>query len=110
MFHKLSVGSVALLALGLGLSSAAAQPTTAVCTTATVPGSGGFNQEAFCPTGKTATGGGYFLTTPDFSQLVGALVSESIPAFTGTTPCGWEVVGTNPTTLTLTIRVCVLCL
>jgi hypothetical protein len=93
--------------------------TSAVCNDENVAGLGGFNDEAFCPTGSTATGGGYELVSSDFSQLLGASVNESMPAFSGAAscnssiasppPCGWEVVGSNTTTIAGKIRVCVLC-
>jgi hypothetical protein len=83
--------------------------TSAVCNTESVASLSGFNNEAACPAGSTATGGGYELVTTDFSQLLGASVNESMPVFTGTTPTGWEVVGSNTTTIAGSIRVCVLC-
>ena len=92
--------------------------TTAVCNDENVGSLNGFNNEAFCPTGSTATGGGYELVSSDFSQLLGASVNESMPVFSGgpscnpsgTVPCGWEVVGSNNTTIAGKIRVCVVCL
>lgn len=86
-----------------------APETSAVCNTESVASLSGFNTEAACPAGSTATGGGYELVTTDFSQLLGASVNESMPTFTGTTPTGWEVVGSNTTTIAGSIRVCVLC-
>ena len=83
--------------------------TSAVCNDESVDGLGGFNDEATCPAGSTATGGGYELVKPDFSKLLAASVNESMPVFTSTTPTGWEVVGTNNTTIAGKIRVCVLC-
>jgi hypothetical protein len=83
--------------------------TAPYCNDEAVAGLGGFNDEAFCPKGSTATGGGYELVTSDFSQLLGASVNESMPVFSGTTPNGWEVVGVNTTTIAGKIRVCVLC-
>ena len=83
--------------------------TSAVCNDENVASLGGFNNEALCPAGSTATGGGYELVSLDFSQLLGASVNESMPVFSGTTPKGWEVVGSNTTTIAGKIRVCVLC-
>ena len=101
------------------VARAAGPETSAVCNDENVAGLGGFNDEAFCPTGSTATGGGYELVSSDFSQLLGASVNESMPAFSGAAscnssissppPCGWEVVGSNTTTIAGKIRVCVLC-
>ena len=82
---------------------------SAVCHDESVASLSGFNNEATCPSGSSATGGGYELVSTDFSQLLGASVNESMPVFTGTTPTGWEVVGSNTTTIAGTIRVCVLC-
>ena len=89
--------------------SPTAAETSAVCHDESVASLSGFNNEATCPSGSTATGGGYELVSTDFSQLLGASVNESMPVFTGTTPTGWEVVGSNTTTIAGTIRVCVLC-
>jgi hypothetical protein len=108
MLRKLSVSLVALLALGLS-STVMAGGTTAVCNDESVASLGGFNNEATCPSGSTATGGGYELVSKDFSQLLGASVNESMPVFTNITPTGWEVVGSNLTTIEGTIRVCVIC-
>jgi hypothetical protein len=83
--------------------------TSAVCNTENVASLGGFNTAANCPSGSTATGGGYELVTRDFNHLLGASVNESMPTFTSTTPTGWEVVGSNTTTIPGSIRVCVLC-
>jgi hypothetical protein len=92
-----------------------------VCNDENVGSLSGFNNEAFCPEGTSASGGGYELVSSDFSQLLGASVNESMPAFSGgpacstsgptagTVPCGWEVVGSNNTTIAGKIRVCVLC-
>jgi hypothetical protein len=108
------VVSVILLGTFAYLRSVRATPPTAaetspVCHDESVPALGGFNAEATCLAGQTATGGGYELVTPDFAQLLGGSVNESMPVFTGTTPTGWEVVGTNNTDLAGKIRVCVLC-
>jgi hypothetical protein len=109
MVRKLSVGVVAALALGLGLSSAEAQPpaSSVVCNDESVRGLAGFNTVAQCPSGHFATGGGYELVSTDFSQLLGASVNESMPF--RTPPTGWEVVGSNLTTIAGKIRVCVIC-
>ena len=89
--------------------TAGAPETAAVCNDEAVAGLGGFNNEALCPANTTATGGGYELVSKDFTQLLGASVNESMPVFSNTTPKGWEVVGSNTTTINGTIRVCVLC-
>jgi hypothetical protein len=109
MLRKLYVGLVALLALGLGLSSAAMAATSAVCNTESVSGLGGFNTQATCPSGTTATGGGYQLTSAATGDLLGVSVNESQPVFSNITPTGWQVIGTNLTTIPGKMRVCVLC-
>ena len=91
------------------VARAAGPETSAVCNDESVGSLSGFNNEAFCPSGSSATGGGYELVSSDFSQLLGASVNESMPVFSGTTPNGWEVVGSNNTTIAGKIRVCVLC-
>ena len=111
----LSFLAAAMLACTFAYSHVArATPTkiaesSAVCHDESVASLSGFNNEATCPSGSSATGGGYELVSTDFSQLLGASVNESMPVFTGTTPTGWEVVGSNTTTIAGTIRVCVLC-
>ena len=106
---KLLAPAAIALALGLGLSSAAMANSTAVCNDESVSSLSGFNDVANCPTGKTATGGGYQLTSAATGDLLGVAVNENMPVFTSTTPTGWEVVGTNLTTIPGKIRVCVLC-
>jgi hypothetical protein len=122
MFHKLSVGSVALLALGLGLSSAAVaadnDATVAVCADASVAPGGGFNNDAVCPKDKTgnflyATGGGYELVVFPAGNLQPVEVDVSFPLFGGlggVQPIGWQAIGTSRSKLAATIRTCVLCL
>ena len=102
--------SLGALALASGLSNATlAAPPQVVCHDESVAGLGGFNNQAACPVNFGASGGGYELVTPDFSQLLGASVSESMPLLSGITPVGWQVIGSNLTTLTGKIRVCVMC-
>jgi hypothetical protein len=128
MFHKLSVGSVALLALGLGLSSAAVandndkdkdkDATVAVCADASVAPKGGFNNDAVCPKDKKgsflyATGGGYELVVFPAGDLQPVEVDVSFPLFGGlggVQPIGWQAIGTSHSILAATIRTCVLCL
>jgi hypothetical protein len=126
MFHKLSVGSVALLALGLGLSSAAVandndndkDATVAVCADASVAPGGGFNNDAVCPKDKKgnflyATGGGYELVVFPAGTLQPVEVDVSFPLFGGlggVQPIGWQAIGTSRSKNAATIRTCVLCL
>ena len=107
MLRKMSVGVVALLALGLGLSSA--QATVAVCHDESVSPLGGFNAQATCPSNRKTSGGGYQLTSTATGDLLGISVIESMPVFTNTTPTGWQVIGSNLTTISGKIRVCVIC-
>jgi hypothetical protein len=110
---KLLAPAAIALALGLGLSSAAmAGPGTVVCNDESVSSLSGFNDVANCPTGKTATGGGYQLTSAATGDLLGVAVNENMVVLGGTggtQPIGWEVVGTNLTTIPGKIRVCVIC-
>jgi hypothetical protein len=111
---KLLAPAAIALALGLGLSSAAmaGNPTAVVCNDESVSSLSGFNDVANCPAAKTATGGGYQLTSAATGDLLGVAVNENMPVLGGTggtQPIGWEVVGTNLTTIPGKIRVCVLC-
>lgn len=107
----------AMLAGTLAYSSAAkafspAPPppeSTVICNDESVASLGGFNDEATCPSGSSAMGGGYELVTTDFSNLLAASVNENNFVFSNTTPTGWEVVGTNNTSIAGKIRVCVSC-
>ena len=80
--------------LACGSSRRQSTESSAVCHDESVASLSGFNNEATCPSGSSATGSGYELVSTDFSQLLGASVNESMPVFTGTTPTGWEVAQT----------------
>ena len=107
---------VTMLASTLALSPAARADSnspspefTVVCTNASVAPFGGFNQDAICPTGYSAGGGGYQLTDTFNGNILNPVVGVNIFHFTNVTPDGWQTIGVNPTGESATIRVCASC-
>jgi hypothetical protein len=84
-----------------------------VCDSSSVPGLGGFNQQAMCPTGDIVLSGGYSCTdTLTTNGLLPVTVEENTFLFGGAggvTPIGWQTVGLNNTEDDGNCRVCVTC-
>ena len=67
---------------------------------------GGFNIDALCSAGQVVVAGGY-QCTDSAGNLVNSSVQENSFHFTGTTPDGWQVIGTTGNTDSC--RVCATC-
>jgi hypothetical protein len=85
-----------------------------VCETESVGPLGGFNVDAICPADHPVAIAGGYQCTDSNGHLLAIIVDENTFHFNGTSPNGWQTIGSNNTTLAGTApgngcRVCATC-